>query len=158
MEERTIMKRSVKTCLLGLGAGLALTFAPGPARAASKNFIALLNGGQETPATTSEALGVGFFTFDTKTNQLCYRISFSSLMGGRPDIAAHIHGPATPGQSAAVLITFTETGQAKNNCVTPDATTLKTFKKALLKGMTYANIHSQNFPAGEIRGQILPVK
>src|SRR5436309_10028386 len=103
MEEGTIMKRSVKTCLLGLGAGLALTFAPVPARAASKNFIALLNGGQETPPTTSEAFGVGFFTFDTKTNQLCYRVSFSNLQGGRPDVAAHIHGPAPAGQSAAVL-------------------------------------------------------
>ena len=39
-----------------------------------------------------------------------------------------------------------------------DATTLKTLKKALLKGMTYANIHSANFPGGEIRGQILPMK
>ncbi|TMB21476.1 MAG: CHRD domain-containing protein [Deltaproteobacteria bacterium] len=152
------MKRSVKTCLFGLGATLALTFAPVPARAASKNFIALLNGGQETPPTTSDALGVGFFTFDTKTNQLCYRISFTSLQGGRPDTAAHIHGPAAPGVSAAILVTIPETGQAKNNCVTPDATTLKTLKKALLKGMTYANIHSANFPGGEIRGQILPMK
>ena len=152
------MKRSVKTCLFGLGATLALTFAPVPARAASKNFIALLNGGQEpNPPSTSTAFGVGFFTFDTKTNQLCYRISFSKLDGG-VEVAAHIHGPATPGNNASVLITFAETGQAKNNCVTPDAVTLKTFKKALLKGMTYANIHSPNSPGGEIRGQILPVK
>src|SRR5437867_12276039 len=122
MEEGTIMKRSVKTCLLGLGAGLALAFAPVPARAASKNFIALLHGGQETPPNTSGSFGVGFFTFDTKTNQLCYRITFSNLDGG-PERAAHIHGPATPGQMANVLITFAETGQAKNNCVTPDATT-----------------------------------
>ena len=152
------MKRSVKTCLFSLGAGLALTFAPVPAPAASKNFIALLNGGQEpNPPSTSTAFGVGFFTFDTKTNQLCYRISFSKLDGG-VEVAAHIHGPAPAGQSAAVLITFAETGQAKNNCITPDTVTLESFKRALLKGMTYANIHSQNFPGGEIRGQILPVK
>src|SRR5438477_10493685 len=134
MEEGTIMKRSVKTCLLGLGAGLVLTFAPVPARAASKNFIALLNGGQETPATTSTAFGVGFFTFDTKTNQLCYRISFSKLDGG-VEVAAHIHGPATPGNNASVLITFAETGQAKNNCVKLDAVNLTSFKKANLNGM-----------------------
>ena len=46
---------------------------------------------------------VGFFTFDTKTNQLCYRISFMPLMGGRPDTAAHIHGPADPGQVGGIL-------------------------------------------------------
>ena len=148
----------IRTSLLGLGASLLLTFASVPAHAASKNFIAVMNGGQETPATTSTAFGVGFFTFDTKTNLLCYRVSFSNLEGGRPDVAAHIHGPAAPGGMANVLITIPESGQAKNNCVTPDATTLKTLKKALLKGMTYANIHSQNFPAGEIRGQILPAK
>jgi hypothetical protein len=155
MEEGTIMK--ITTTLLGLGAGLLLSLAPVPAQAASKNFIAVLNGGQETPSNTSGSFGVGFFTFDTKTGQLCYRITFSRLDGGL-EVAAHIHGPAVPGQAGDILVAIAETGSPKNNCVTPDATTLKKLKKPLLQGLTYANVHSAQFPGGEIRGQILPAK
>ena len=145
----------ITTTILGLGAGLLLSLASVPAQAASKNFIAVLNGGQETPPNPSDAFGVGFFTFDTKTGQLCYRVTFSRLGGGQ-EVAAHIHGPAVPGQMANVLVTIAETGSPKNNCITPDATTLKTLKKDLPKSMTYFNIHSAQFPGGEIRGQILP--
>ena len=147
----------IRTILLSLGASLLLTFASVPAHAASKNLVAVMNGGQETPPTTSGAFGVAFFTFDTKTGQLCYRVSYTRLEGGA-EVAAHIHGPAVPGQSANVLITLAESGSPKNNCVTPDAATLKTVKKALPKGQLYVNVHSAQDPAGEIRGQLIPTK
>jgi len=147
----------IRRILLGLGASLLLTFASVPAHAASKNFIAVLNSGQETPPNTSGAFGVAFFTFDTKTGQLCYRVSYSRLEGGA-EVAAHIHGPAVPGQMANVLIPIAESGSPKNNCITPDAATLKTVKKALPKGQLYFNVHSAQDPGGEIRGQILPTK
>jgi len=148
----------IRTIALGLGAGLLLSFASVPAHAASKNFIAVMNGGQETPTpTTSNAFGVAFFTFDTKTGQLCYRITYTHLDNGA-EVAAHIHGPAVPGQSANVLVALAESGSPKNNCITPDATTLKTLKKALPKGQLYVNVHSAQNPGGEIRGQILSTK
>jgi len=147
----------IRTILFGVGASLLLIFPSVPARAASKNFIAVMNGGQETPPNTSGAFGVAFFTFDTKTGQLCYRITYTRLDGGA-EVAAHIHGPAVPGQSAPVLIPIAESGSPKNNCITPDPTTLKTAKKAISKGLLYANVHSSQFPGGEIRGQIIPTK
>ena len=152
----------IRTILLSLGASLLLTFASVPAHAASKNFIAVMNPGQETPPNTSGAFGVAFFTFDTKTGQLCYRVSYSHLEGGA-ETASHIHGPgpnmpATPGQPGQVLFAIAESGSPKNNCVTPVPDTLKALKKALPKGLTYVNVHSTQFPGGEIRGQILPTK
>src|SRR5262249_52380977 len=114
----------IHTIALGLGAGLLLSFASVPAHAASKNFIAVMNGGQETPTpTTSNAFGVAFFTFDTKTGQLCYRITYTHLDNGA-EVAAHIHGPAVPGPRANVLGALADGGSPKNHSVTPDAATL----------------------------------
>ena len=67
---------------------------------------------------------------------------------------AHIHSPAAPGKPAPAVVTLVA-GNPKNMCVTLPAS-LK--KKDLKQGMTYLNIHSNNFGAGEIRGQIIPVK
>src|SRR5262249_57639819 len=83
----------IHTIALGLGAALLLSFASVPAHAASKNFIAVMNGGQETPTpTTSNAFGVAFFTFDTKTGQLCYRITYTHLTNA-PQLPPPIPAP-----------------------------------------------------------------
>src|SRR5262249_43582900 len=127
-----------------------------PATAASKNFIALLNGGQETPANDSDAFGVAFLTFNGK--DLCYSITFSSL--STRQLSARLHGSTNPGvgapgSTADVLFTITETGKVKNGCWTG----LKASdKKALAKGQLYVNVHSNQFPNGEIRGQVVHAK
>ena len=122
-----------------------------PVHAATKTFFAVLNGGQETPATDSNAFGVAFLTFDDKTLMLCYSITFFSLSGA--DKAAHLHGPAAPGSPAAILVSLT-TANPSNGCVGFP----KGNKKDLKHGMTYVNVHSTQNPGGEIRGQLIPVK
>ena len=71
---------------------------------------------------------------------------------------AHFHGPAAPGQPAAILHDISPSpsplGSPKNGCVTLSAQEEKDLKKGLL----YINIHSSIAPNGEIRGQVLPVK
>ena len=128
-------------------AAIALTcLGTGPATAATTTFIALLNGGQEIPPNTSNASGIAFLTFDGK--QLCFAIT--TTIGGQ-ETAAHIHGPAAPGETAGILFPL-DAGRAKNGCwSSPD----KSAKKALKKGRLYLNIHTDDFPNGEIRGQIL---
>ena len=137
-----------------LAAGVVFALSAFPASAAStKIFTALLNGGQETPPTTSDALGVAFLTFDEKTKNLCYSISFTRLTS--TEVAAHVHGPAAPGVSAAILFPLTPVpGNPKNGCVGPLATGV--IKKALKKGELYLNVHTAQNPNGEIRGQIIP--
>ena len=44
---------------------LLLAMSAVPASAATTNFIAVINGGQEVPPSASHALGNAFLTFDT---------------------------------------------------------------------------------------------
>lgn len=140
--------------IAGRVAALLITGFAVPLHASTaKTFTAVLNGGQEVPANTSLAFGVGFFTFDRRTKLLCYSITFSAALDG--ETAAHFHGPARPGQSADILFPITPVpGRAKTGCVGPivDAR----LRRALLRGLFYVNIHSTSLPAGEIRGQVLP--
>jgi len=122
-----------------------------PALAAStKTFIALLNGAQETPPTTSTALGLALLTFDESTKMLCFSLSFTPLETS--EVAAHVHGPGAPGQSADILFAL-PAGNPKNGC---EQITSGKQKKDLKKGLLYMNIHSAQHPGGEIRGQIVP--
>ncbi len=119
-------------------------------------FIALLNSGQETAQPDSEAHGVGFLFFNESTKQLTFNISYEGLVAD--EVASHIHGPAVPTVSAPVLIDFQNLNNPKNGTLllTPDQ------EKLLKKGLLYVNIHTDptggGFSAGEIRGQILPIK
>jgi hypothetical protein len=126
-----------------------------PAAAAVKNFMAVINAGQEVPPTASPAFGNAFFTFDTQTNVLCYAISYSAgdLLG--PESAAHIHGPASPGVDAPIVVGL-PAGSPKQGCTPALDAAAET---ALKKGQLYVNIHTDPpNPGGEIRGQIIPVK
>ena len=81
---RSLLRFVLLTCV-----GLALA-APLPASAASKNFMAVLNAGQEIPPTASGSVGTGFFTLDTVTGMVCYAISYTALTSAETD--AHRRG------------------------------------------------------------------
>jgi len=142
--------------ILSLVVAIILTMSAVPAGAArAKTFIALFNGGQEVPPTTSNAFGVAFMTFDDKTKMLCYSITLSDGLGG--ETAAHFHGPADPGQNADIVFAITPVpGRSKTGCVGPFLNGKQ--RSALKKGRFYANIHTQQFPNGEVRGQVLPTR
>ena len=134
-------------------AGLALA-APLPASAVNKNFVSVLNGGQEVPPTTSTAIGTGFFTLDTTTAMLCFAVSFTTLDGAETD--AHIHGPDAPFTEHPMnIIIGLPLGNPKQGCVGP---LTGPQMGELKKGLYYVNIHSAVNPLGEIRGQLSPVK
>jgi hypothetical protein len=126
----------------------------GPANAASKpkQFLAIINGPQETPPNGSPAQGVAHLTFDGTTKMLCYSISFQGLPSA--EILAHIHGPALPGTAAGILFPL-PLGGAKSGCAGPLTSDQSS---DLLKNLLYINVHSVGFPGGEIRGQILRIK
>jgi hypothetical protein len=115
-------------------------------------FLANLNSGQETPPNSSNGFGVAHLTFDGASKMLCVSASYSGL--GSAEVAAHIHGPALPGEPANILFPL-DIGSPKSQCVGP---LNNTQKAALLKKQLYINIHTANNPDGEIRGQILRVK
>lgn len=121
-------------------------------------YLALLNGGQvvaENPST-SNASGVGFLTFDPVSSELCYTVTFSGLEGTQlaQPMGAHVHGPAGPGRSNHNHVAELASGSPLNGC----SVITKEAAKWLRAGSLYLQIHTDLFPSGEIRGQIVPVK
>ena len=121
-------------------------------------FTSLLNGGQEVPETNSNAFGVAFMTLEKDTGTLYYSITFTDDKLVGTETATHFHGPANPGESAAVVFTVSPDvsplGSPKTGSVGP--LTNKQIND-LTKGLFYLNIHTSAFSGGEIRGQVLPV-
>ncbi|MFX4740563.1 CHRD domain-containing protein, partial [Acinetobacter baumannii] len=75
-----------------------------------------------------------------------FSLAFNSLSSAQTD--AHIHGPAAPGVSAAPVFPL-PLGQISDFQIALTPSQVQDLKNGLL----YVNVHSVNFPAGEIRGQ-----
>jgi hypothetical protein len=147
---------------------VALWVSPAAADTFDTTFIAQLNGAQETPPNSSPSTGVAFLTFNKDNSNLCYAISYTPLEG--TEILAHFHGPlnkgdvAGPGIASPILHNITNgsppgpspVGSPKNGCVLVSD---KQQVKDLKAGLWYINVHTTpDHPAGEIRGQVLPLK
>jgi hypothetical protein len=154
--------------------------APLTAEADLLPFTATLTGAQEVPPSGSAGIGSALVTFDTLTSLMTVNVSFAGL--GSPTIASHIHCCTPPGANALVatqvptfpgfplgvttgtyLMTFDMTLVTSYN---PDFITahggsvsgaLADFSAGLTAGLTYLNIHTSQFPGGEIRGQLAAV-
>ena len=147
------------------------------ARADQLAFTATLTGSQEVPPTGSAGIGSALVTLDTVTNLMTVNVSFAGL--GSPTIASHIHCCAPPGTTALVattvptfpgfplgvttgtyLMTFDLTAASTYNpaFITAHGGTvagaMAAFIAGLESGQTYLNIHTTQFPTGEIRGQL----
>ncbi|WP_246045574.1 CHRD domain-containing protein [Rubellimicrobium roseum] len=150
------------------------------AEAATISYVATLSGPAEVPPNTSAGTGSSTVTIDTVARTFGIEFTFANLLA--PTTAAHIHGPtAGPGTGTAGVITavpffpgfltgvtsgsyeqifdLTDAATFNPDFVTsagglPEAETA--FLAALASGSAYLNIHSTQFPAGEIRGFYQP--
>jgi hypothetical protein len=141
-----------------LAAALASALAVGAASSASALKIpiqASLNGAGEVPANPSPAHGLMQGVFDTDTNTLEWTVTYSGLTTA--PIGAHFHGPisylgltaeenapiqvGTPGSLASPFHGLAQ--------ISPEQA------KDLKDGRYYFNLHSKQFPAGEIRGPVV---
>jgi hypothetical protein len=112
-------------------------------------FIATINGANEVDPTPSTTTGSGVFSYNNTTNELTYNIPFSGLSSA--ETGAHIHQGAV-GLEGPILFTL-PSGSPKTGTVTLSDSQ----ETLLLSGGLYVNIHSTNFPGGEIRGQIIAI-
>jgi len=115
-------------------------------------FKATMNGASEVPATASSGVGRG--TINLVDGFLSCDISFSNLLSAAK--MAHIHGPADTAHNAGVLIPFTSVPAAESGIIAGSTNLDMQNLYYLISGLTYANIHTTNYPGGEIRGQIVP--
>jgi hypothetical protein len=114
---------------------------------------AKLSGAAEVPPNNSAGSGVLEARYNTDTQLLKWKVTYSGLSG--PVTAAHFHGPAAPGVNTGVVVPFTGSlaspieGEAKLSAIQASD---------LLGGKWYVNLHTAAHPGGELRGQVIANK
>ena len=164
--------KALSILLIGLAVGFS-------ARAALVRFqlsppgtdtaVGLSPSNQVPPAANSKGSGgeiSGGIIFDTDSSILQVAVGYGSAAGFNdltgPATVMHIHGPAGPGTNADVLVSlvpynFPASDAAKGGVFYANLQWPTTDTPALLAGLTYLNIHSAQYPGGEIRGQLIPI-
>jgi hypothetical protein len=168
-------KRYVSPLLAGVAILLLATIA----RATPITLVTILSGANETPNPTgSPGTGTALVTFDVATNFMEVMVTFSGLLG--PTTASHIHccGPFGTTQMVATTVPFfpgfpigvtsgtydhifnmADAASYNPAFITAHGGTVASAEAAfftgMLAGQAYLNVHSQLFPGGEIRGQLL---
>jgi hypothetical protein len=162
-----LKKRSLVLFLLAF---LAMALFAGTALASSeRNFVASLKGREEVPAVETRAQGQAIFHVSKDGDSISYKLIVANIENVT---MAHIHlGPAgdngpvvvwlypdapppqlIPGRFSGVLAEGTITA---DDLVGPLAgESLETLLEAMASGNTYVNVHTSQYPGGEVRGQI----
>jgi len=140
-------------------------------------FLATLNGSSEVPTTPSPGTGNAILTYTPSTLMMEVNVTFSGLTAG--DTAALIHCCTSPGTNAGAATTvpafpgfplgvtagtydgtldMNNAGSYNPAFVTANtnvAGARNTLLTGMRNGMAYFNIHTTNYPGGEIRGTVI---
>jgi hypothetical protein len=113
-------------------------------------LITRLNGEAEVPTGDPNANGTA--SIKTRGSEVCYDLRWSGVEA----TASHIHR-AAPGKAGPIVVPFfaqdtAVAGNSKSGCVKADSEVVAAI--AAKPGNYYVNIHSADFPKGEIRGQL----
>lgn len=143
----------------------------GPAAhaAATRNFVAPLSGGEEVPAVATEARGLARFQLSRSGDEIEYRLIVANIENV---LMSHIH-LAPAGQNGGVvvwlypegpppqLIEGRSDGVLATGTITADQLVgalagedLGALLEVMEAGGAYVNVHTSQFPGGEVRGQI----
>jgi uncharacterized protein (TIGR03118 family) len=110
-------------------------------------YVAELNGAQQVPANSSTAKGLVVFRQRRTSPHLSVSLYLNGLSS--PQTEAHIHGPANAGQTGPVIATL-----PNGQLVDYDTTLTNSQFLDLSAGRVYVDVHTANFPNGEIRAQL----
>jgi hypothetical protein len=124
--------------------------------AAPVSFSVPLSGAAQVPPVSTSGTGTADLTYDPTTRMLTWSVTFSGLSS--PVTMAHFHGPAPAGKNSGVQIWISTKGTAPTSPITGSATLTPAQATMLMDDEMYINVHSQDHPAGEIRGQVIPPK
>ncbi|MCC5806265.1 MAG: CHRD domain-containing protein [Opitutales bacterium] len=117
-------------------------------------FTLPLSGLQEVPQVVTPGSGTATVTLDSETNELTWDVSYENMLGTLT--MAHFHGPADFGENAGVLVNMNPDLGSNTGTIVGSATVTNEVRDNVLAGMTYINLHSSEFGAGELRGQVIP--
>jgi hypothetical protein len=110
----------------------------------------------ENPGNRSTGLGFGTVELSPDETTITVNMRFSGLTGNPS--AAHIHGPAAAGVNASVIFPFTGLPSATSGAIPQQTFAINPTQVGYLKnGLLYMNVHTGDFPGGELRAQLLPV-
>jgi hypothetical protein len=102
--------------------------------------------GSQVSGSASTATGTGLFFYDDVDKVLNYFVyhNVQNIVG------AHFHGPAPAGVEANIMFAL-----ANNNALSGKVSSISDSQiQSLIAGTWYILIHSETYPAGEIRGQM----
>lgn len=111
--------------------------------------LVIMTGASEVPPASFPSVGIGTFSISPYVPVVRYRILASGLSG--PITGASIHFGAT-GVNGPVVTNLGGTGNLLSGSFYYDPAT--GIVDSLLQGKVYANIYTDSFPDGELRGQI----
>jgi subtilisin family serine protease len=113
----------------------------------SMAYTSQLSGANEVPPNASAATGSAEITYNMTTGLLSWSISHNVAS----PTAAHFHN-APAGVNGPAVITLDHT----QNPIVGSVTLTEAQQGFLVNSTLYINIHTAAFPAGEIRGQVVP--
>ena len=115
-----------------------------------EEFVSVLEGAQEVPPVTTNALGAGSFNLSQSQDKLKFRVVVSGLSG--PITMCHFHQGAlgVAGPVVLDLMSF-----VSGNVIEGEVTPTPAIVTAMLAGQIYINVHTAANPGGEIRGQLV---
>ena len=129
--------------------------------AQDQKFTATLSGQDEVPPTNSQATGMAEFI--VMGDSVGYTVNASNMQGVT---AGHIHS-GKQGENGPVVVTLFKNDSpsnevSENGSITPDklegpmaGKQLTDLASTMSNGDTYVNIHTEQNPNGEIRGQLM---
>jgi hypothetical protein len=141
----------------------------GPASATQGQYVAPLSGAEEVPANDSQARGVATFQLSSDGTELHYRLIVANIenvtqahihlapAGSNGGVVAWLYPSAPPpqlipGRTNGVLATGVITSVDLVGALA--GASLEDLIANMEVGNAYTNVHTLQFPGGEIRGQI----
>lgn len=117
-----------------------------PAFAETVKYTADLSSASEVPPNDSDATGTADITVDTDAGTVAWVVTVDGLTGD--PTAAHIHGPAAEDENAPPVVDMSDAIMEGSGDITDDQLS------DLEAGKYYVNVHTEEHPDGEVRGQL----
>lgn len=150
---------------------IALLLVPALAGAqpAGQSFTAHLSGGEEVPPVSTDATGQAVFQVSKDGTSISYRLIVANIenvtqshihlapVGANGGVVVWLYPSAPPaqlipGRTDGILATGTITGANLVGALAGQP--LSMLLEHMRDGNAYVNVHTSQFPGGEIRGQI----